>query len=65
MSTAPTPPGEERGFTLLEVMVAVAILGLGLTAVLSAMFGSVKGVAHARGISVAVGLARCKMSEIE
>ncbi len=54
-----------RGFTLLEVMVAVAILGLGLTAVLSAMFGSVKAVAHARGISVGVGLARCKMSEIE
>jgi general secretion pathway protein I len=54
-----------RGFTLLEVMVAVAILGLGLTAILSAQFGSVKGVSHARGLSVAIGQARCKMSEIE
>ncbi len=54
-----------NGFTLLEVMVAVAILGLGLTAVLSAQFGAVKGVSHARGLSVAVGLARCKMSEVE
>lgn len=55
----------ERGFTLLEVMVAVAILGLGLTAILSAQAGAVSGAAHARHMSVAVGLARCKMSELE
>ncbi len=54
-----------RGFTVLEVMVAVAILGLGLTAILSAQFSAVAGVAHARNLSLAVGLARCKMSEIE
>jgi general secretion pathway protein I len=53
------------GFTLLEVLVAVAILGLGLTAILSAQFSAVSGVAHARHMSVAIGLARCKMSEIE
>lgn len=55
----------QRGFTLLEVLVAVAILGLGLTAILSAQFSAVSGVAHARHMSVAIGLARCKMSEIE
>ncbi|MBW2526427.1 MAG: prepilin-type N-terminal cleavage/methylation domain-containing protein [Deltaproteobacteria bacterium] len=54
-----------RGFTLLEVMVAVAILGLGLTAILSAQAGAVSGATHARHMSVAVGLARCKMTEIE
>ena len=54
-----------RGFTLLEVLVAVAILGLGLTAILSAQFSAVAGVSHARHINVAVGLARCKMSEVE
>jgi general secretion pathway protein I len=54
-----------RGFTLLEVMVAVAILGLGLTAILSAQFGAVKGATHARYISQATGLARCKMAEVE
>lgn len=57
--------GRRRGFTLLEVLVAVAILGLGLTAILSAQFSAVTGVAHARHMSLAVGLARCKMSEIE
>lgn len=54
-----------RAFTLLEVMVAVAILGLGLTAILSAQTGAFAASAHARNISIATGLARCKMSEIE
>ncbi|WP_437689469.1 type IV pilus modification PilV family protein [Sorangium sp. So ce176] len=54
-----------RGFTLLEVMVAVAILGLGLTAILSAQAGAFSAAAHARSISFANGLARCKMTEIE
>jgi general secretion pathway protein I len=45
--------------------VAVAILGLGLTAILSAQAGAVAGASHARHMSIAVGLARCKMSEIE
>ncbi|MGK4009255.1 type II secretion system protein [Sorangium sp. So ce1036] len=54
-----------RGFTLLEVMVAVAILGLGLTAILSAQAGAFSSAAHARSLSVATGLARCKMTELE
>lgn len=54
-----------RGFTLMEVMVAVAILGLGLTAILSAQAGAFATAAHARNMSVATTLARCKMGEIE
>jgi general secretion pathway protein I len=54
-----------RGFTLLEVMVAVAILGLGLTAILTAQAGAFKSVGYARNTSEALGLARCRMSEIE
>jgi general secretion pathway protein I len=54
-----------RGFTLLEVMVAVAILGLGLTAILSAQAGAFASANHGRNISVSVGLLRCKMTEIE
>lgn len=54
-----------RGFTLLEVMVAVAILGLGLTAIFAAQAGSFRNVSHARNVSEATGLLRCKMSEIE
>lgn len=54
-----------RGFTLLEVMVAVAILGLSLTVILSAQAGLYSGGAYAQHTSVAIGLARCRMSELE
>lgn len=65
-----TPPlhrhrGSNRGFSLLEVMVAIAILGLGLTAILSAQAGSFAAATQARSMSVATGLARCKMLELE
>jgi general secretion pathway protein I len=54
-----------RAFTLLEVLVAVAILGLGLTAILSAQAGAFASASHARNLSLATGLLRCKMSEVE
>lgn len=54
-----------RGLSLLEVMVAVAILGLGLTAILSAQAGAFSAATHARSLSLATGLARCKMMEVE
>src|ERR1044071_3130953 len=54
-----------RGFTLLEVLVAVAILGLGLTAILSAQTGLFASSSYAERVSYAAGLARCKTSEIE
>lgn len=44
---------------------AVAILGLGLTAILSAQAGAFASANHGRNISVSVGLMRCKMTEIE
>ncbi len=44
---------------------AVAILGLGLTAILSAQAGAFASAGHARQISVATGLLRCKMVELE
>jgi len=54
-----------RGFTLLEVLVAVAILGLGMTVILSSQVGLFTGAQTSQHLSVAGNLARCKMSEIE
>jgi general secretion pathway protein I len=54
-----------RGFTLLEVMMAIAILGLGLSVLLGAQTGLFASATRAEHISVATGLARCRMSEIE
>lgn len=62
---AGTLPRNGRGFTLLEVMVAVAILGLGLTTILSSQVGLFSSSSHAAQLSMATGLVRCKMSEIE
>jgi general secretion pathway protein I len=46
-------------------MVSIAILGLGLTAILSAQAGAFASSSYARNLSVAVGLSRCKMTEVE
>jgi general secretion pathway protein I len=54
-----------RGFTLLEVLVAISILGLGLTAILSAQSGLLVSSLRTEKNSFAVGLVRCKMSEVE
>jgi general secretion pathway protein I len=54
-----------RGFSLLEVMVAIAILGLVLTVILSAQGGLAASNRSAANMGQAVSLGRCKMSEIE
>lgn len=54
-----------RGFSLLEVMISVAILGLALTVILSAQGGLSAGNRTAENQSIAAGLARCRMTELE
>lgn len=54
-----------RGFSLLEVMVAIAILGLTLTVILSAQGGLAASNRSAANMGQAVQLGRCKMTEIE
>jgi general secretion pathway protein I len=59
------PRFRARGFTLLEVLVAIAILGLGMTAILSAQTGLFASSSYAERVSIATGVVRCRMSEIE
>lgn len=54
-----------RGFSLLEVMVAIAILGLSLTVILSAQGGLSASNRSAANMGSATELARCKMTELE
>lgn len=59
------PRAAARGFTLLEVLVAIAILGLGLTVILSSQAGLFSSASRGEHLTVAGSMLRCKMSEIE
>ncbi len=53
------------GFSLLEVMVAISILGLALTVILSAQGGLSASNKSAKNMGAAATLGRCKMTEME
>jgi general secretion pathway protein I len=59
------PSERTGGFTLLEVMVAIAILAVSLTAIFSSEAGAIKMAHRSRKMGIATLLARCKMGEIE
>jgi general secretion pathway protein I len=54
-----------RGFSLLEVLMAVALFGAVVTTILSAEAGLVEGNREAANMSQAIEIGRCRMSEIE
>lgn len=54
-----------RGFTLLEVMVALAILAGALLAISDVVSGALRNHVRARDLEVATLLARGKMAELE
>jgi general secretion pathway protein I len=54
-----------RGFTLLEVMLGLALLGLGLTVLIKSAAGSIFSAQQAHMMGVVTDLARGKMYDIE
>ena len=58
-------PGHARGFTLLETVVALAILALALMAIFDINSGAVANHAYAKKLTVATLLARSKMTDLE
>jgi prepilin-type N-terminal cleavage/methylation domain-containing protein len=61
----PTPGGGGAGFTLLEVLIAVAILSLSLTSLVSSQVASLRSTAQARDLSSVVFLAESKLIDVE
>ena len=55
----------QGGFTLLEVMISLAILGMGLAMLLSATAANVQLAKRAKVLGVATNLARGKMYDLE
>jgi general secretion pathway protein I len=55
----------QGGFSLLEVMVALAILAMALVVLVGIATDNVRNTQHAKMVTIATFLARAKMSEIE
>jgi len=62
---SPKGHGHQAGFTLLEVMVALAILAIALTSIYRLQGQTIMMSASARFYSLAPQLARLKLAEIE
>jgi general secretion pathway protein I len=56
---------KQRGLTLLEVMLALALMGLGLVVLIKAAAGNIASSEEAHMMGVATDLARGKMYDIE
>lgn len=57
--------GGQGGFTLLEVLVAVAILSISLSSLLWSQINSLRATRYARGVTAAAFLAEYQLTEIE
>ncbi len=64
-AVAAHPSRAQAGFTLLEVMVAIAILSITLVVLLSIVTNNIRATNHAKMTTAATLLARTKMVDIE
>ena len=56
---------KNKGFTLLEVMISLAILSVALSAVIGVNIGAMSISGKSKGIIIAASLARSKMFDLE
>lgn len=65
MSRAPTRSSRARGFTLVEVMLALAVLAMALTMLLRTASSNLAATRNAQMMSIASELGRSKMYDLE
>ena len=59
------PPAADAGFTLVEILVALVILGVALTALLSAEAAGVRLRSQSQELTLATFLAQARMTDVE
>jgi general secretion pathway protein I len=59
------PSTSESGFSLLEVMISVAIMAIALVVLTRTVTGDVRATYHSRMVTAATFLARTKISSLE
>jgi type II secretion system protein I len=57
--------GDNRGFTLLEILVALAILSIGICALAGMQVTNIKSTGFNKDASIATGLAQKKIEELK
>ena len=63
--TSKSPISIEEGFTLIEIMIALVVMSIGLTALAAVQISAIRGNAFSKRMTTAVSIADGKMEKIK
>jgi type IV pilus assembly protein PilV len=63
--TSKSPISIEEGFTLIEIMIALVVMSIGLTALAAVQISAIQGNAFSKRMTTAVSIADEKMEQIK
>ena len=63
--TSKSPISTEEGFTLIEIMIALVVMSIGLTALAAVQISAIRGNAFSKRMTTAVSIADEKIEQIK
>jgi type IV pilus assembly protein PilV len=63
--TSKSPISIEEGFTLIEIMIALVVMSIGLTALAAVQISAIRGNAFSKRMTTAMSIADGKMEQIK